>query len=283
MNHLKTQGDKQMNKRKILKNIPAALVILGLTSSPLLADTSQQAGLSPVEKPAQQGQQLDISDSLLELKKEQKMIDSKVSFKDNPYFKNAPVDSERALKEKEFIGNLETKYFKKDVLSQEEQDELNNLFVNFISLGMNNAADTIWNNKKVHIDLNRYSDNGLTPLMAASITPIEGGNIEYAIKLVDNGADVNQGAKKSDISPVSLASTVDNYKVVAYLILKGAKFMSQDKLELRPIDYALKNNSVKSAAVIKESLDVVLDKKKVDNDRVRAEEKPNSTQEKTPE
>lgn len=271
-----------MNKRKILKNIPAALVILGLTSSPLLADTSQQAGLSPVEKPAQ-GQQLDISGSLLELKKEQKMIDSKVSFKDNPYFKNAPVDSERSAKEKEFIGNLETKYFKKDVLSQEEQDELNNLFVNFISLGMNNAADTIWNNKKVHIDLNRYSDNGLTPLMAASITPIEGGNIEYAIKLVDNGADVNQGAKKSDISPVSLASTVDNYKVVAYLILKGAKFMSQDKLELRPIDYALKNNSVKSAAVIKESLDVVLDKKKVDNDKVRAEEKPNSTQEKTPE
>lgn len=272
-----------MKKRKIFKNIPAALVILGLTSGPVLADTSQQAGLSPVEKSTHEQQRPDISDSLLELKKEQKMIDSKVNFKDNPYFKNAPIDKERAEKEKEFIGNLNEKYFKKESLSDLEQSELNNLFVNFISLGMNDAADAIWNNKNVKIDLSRYSDNGLTALMAASITPIEGGNVEYAIKLVEHGADVNQGAKKSDISPVSLASTVDNYKVVAYLILQGAKFMSQDKLELRPIDYALKNNSVKSAAVIKESLDVVLSKKKDDNDKAREEKQVNAINEKTPE
>lgn len=275
-----------MKKRKILKNIPAALVILGLTSTPVFADNSSQEGYSVVKsmsesdvknddsnegisfvKAKSNNEHLDISDSLLELKKDQKQIDSQVEFENNPFFKNAPIDEEREKAQKEFITNLQKKYFDKGDYSEGKQEELNNLFVNFISLGMNEAADAIWNNKNVKIDISRYSENGLTPLMAAAITPIDGGNIEYAIKLVNKGADVNQGAKKSDISPVSLASTVDNYKVVAYLILKGAKFMSQDKLELRPIDYALRNNSVKSAAVIKESLDVVLDRKHQENQK----------------
>lgn len=275
-----------MKKRKILKNIPAALVILGLTSTPVFADNSSKEGYSVVKpmsesdvknddsnegisfvKAKSNNEHLDISDSLLELKKDQKQIDSQVEFENNPFFKNAPIDEEREKAQKEFITNLQKKYFDKGDYSEGKQEELNNLFVNFISLGMNEAADAIWNNKNVKIDISRYSENGLTPLMAAAITPIDGGNIEYAIKLVNKGADVNQGAKKSDISPVSLASTVDNYKVVAYLILKGAKFMSQDKLELRPIDYALRNNSVKSAAVIKESLDVVLDRKHQENQK----------------
>lgn len=47
--------------------------------------------------------------------------------------------------------------------------------------------------------------------------------------------------------------------------------MSQDNLELRPIDYALRNNAVRSAAVIKESLDAVLEKKRTDNLNKKAE------------
>lgn len=255
-----------MRKNKLFKNIPLALMILGLTSTPLFADTTGQgAGISPAQTATHTEKTLDISDSLLELKKEQKQIDSKVDFNNNPFFKNTPLDEEAQKTQEAFIKNLKAKYFEPNVYGEQEQKDLNNLFVNFISLGMNKAADEIWNNKSVKLDLSRYSDNGLTPLMAASITPIEGGNVEYAIKLIDNGVDVNQGSKKTNISPASLASTVDNYKVVAYLILKGAKFMSQDALELRPIDYALRNNSVKSAAVIKESLDVVLDKKREDN------------------
>lgn len=260
-----------MKKTMRFRNIPLALVILGLTSTPLLADTTAtEGGLSPIETSIPAKNTLDISESLLELKKEQKQIDNKVNFENNQFFKNAPIDEDVQAKQKEFRKGLQKKYFDANVYGEKEQEELNNLFVNLISLGMNEAADDIWNNKNVKIDLSRYSANGLTPLMAASITPIDGGNVEYAIKLVSNGADVNQGAKKSNLSPVSLASTVDNYKVVAYLILKGAKFMIQDNLELRPIDYALQNNSVRSAAVIKESLDVVLEKKRQDNIQNRA-------------
>lgn len=261
-----------MKKNKIFKNIPLALVLLGLTSSPLLADTNGQGnGISPAQTAIHSQQTLDISESLLELKKDQKNIDNKVDYSNNPFFKNAPLDADAEKKQDDFIVNLKKKYFESGEYGEQQQNELNNLFVNFISLGMNKAADEIWNNENVKIDLSRYSDNGLTPLMASAITPMDGGNVEYAIKLIDKGADVNQGAKKSNISPVSLASNVDNYKVVAFLILKGAKFMSQDNLELRPIDYALRNNAVRSAAVIKESLDAVLEKKRTDNLNKKAE------------
>lgn len=169
----------------------------------------------------------------------------------NPFFKNAELSDVAKEHQKASIKKLDEKYFSIDNYNQEE---LNELFTSFISLGMNEAADYILNNKKVNIDLERYSEQGLTPLMAAAIAPIEGGNVEYAKKLIDLGVDINKGTKNTDITPTSLASNVNNYKVVGILIFNGALFMKEDKLNFRPIDYALRNNSVESARIIKEAL-----------------------------
>lgn len=174
---------------------------------------------------------------------------------DSAFFKNEPLSEVSAERQKEEIKKLKEIYFDKNNYNQEELFEL---FVSFISLGHNDAADLILDNKNVKIDINGFSSNGLTPLMAAAITPIKGGNVEYTKKLIDLGADVNKGTVKADYSPISMATTVNNYKVVAYLILKGALFMKKDKLEYMPIDYALRNNSVESATILKEALSVKL-------------------------
>lgn len=174
---------------------------------------------------------------------------------DSAFFKNEPLSEISAERQKEEIKKLKELYFDKNNYNQEELFEL---FVSFISLGHNEAADVILDNKNVKIDINGFSSNGLTPLMAAAITPIKGGNVEYTKKLIDLGADVNKGTVKADYSPISMATTVNNYKVVAYLILKGALFMKKDKLEYMPIDYALRNNSVESATILKEALSVKL-------------------------
>ena len=169
----------------------------------------------------------------------------------SPFFKNAELSDVAKEHQKASIKKLDEKYFSIDNYNQEE---LNELFTSFISLGMNDAADHILNNKKVKVDLERYSEQGLTPLMAAAIAPIEGGNVEYAKKLIDLGVNINKGTKNTDITPTSLASNVNNYKVVGLLIFNGALFMKEDKLNFRPIDYALRNNSVESARIIKEAL-----------------------------
>lgn len=169
----------------------------------------------------------------------------------SPFFKNAELSDVAKKHQKASIKKLDEKYFS---IENYNQEELNELFTSFISLGMNDAADYILNNKKVKIDLERYSEQGLTPLMASAIAPIEGGNVEYAKKLIDLGVDINKGTKNTDITPTSLASNVNNYKVVGILIFNGALFMKEDKLNFRPIDYALRNNSVESAKIIKEAL-----------------------------
>lgn len=171
------------------------------------------------------------------------------------FFINEPLSDVSAKQQQLEIKQLKAKYL--DVKNYNEE-ELNELFTSFIAFGHNEAADLILNDGHFKVDVNRYNEKGLTPLMAASITPIKGGNVEYAKKLIDLGADVNLTSKGTEFSPISMATTVNNYKVVAYLIVKGAAFMKPDKLGYMPIDYALKNNSLESAKLIKEALTVKL-------------------------
>lgn len=184
-----------------------------------------------------------------------KMTAEELANSNSAFFKNEPLSDVSAEQQKLEIQHLKAKYL--DVKNYNEV-ELNELFNSFIAFGHNEAADLILNNGNVKVDVNRYNEKGLTPLMAASIAPIKGGNVEYAKKLIELGADVNLSSTGTEFSPISMATTVNNYKVVAYLILKGATFMKADKLGYMPIDYALKNNSLESAKLIKEALTVKL-------------------------
>lgn len=174
---------------------------------------------------------------------------------DRVIFRNEPLTPASADIQKKEIESIKAKYFDTNNYNQEE---LNNYFVTFIMYGHNEAADYLLANKNVKIDVNRYNNDGFTPLMGAAIAPIKGGNVEYTKRLIDLGADINLGTVKTDISPVSMATNMNNYKVVAYLILNGALFMKKDKLDYMPIDYALRNNSYESAKIIQEALSVKL-------------------------
>jgi ankyrin repeat protein len=166
-------------------------------------------------------------------------------------FVNEPLSATAIEFQKKSIESIKTKYFENNHYPKEE---LQSLYISFISLALNDAADYVYNNKNVKIDVNEYNENGFTPLMAAAMAPIKGGNVEYAKKLIDLGADMNKGSKKTEISPLSVAANVNNYKVLSLLIFNGALFMKADKLEYRPIDYATKNNSLESALILREAL-----------------------------
>ncbi len=168
---------------------------------------------------------------------------------------NEPLTEKSVEFQKKSIEAIKQKYVDKNTYPKEE---IHDLYVNFISLGLNEAADYLYNNPKVKIDINEYNSNGFTPLMAAAMTPIKGGNVEYAEKLIKLGADVNKGSKKTEITPISIAANVNNYKVLSILIANGALFMKADKLDYRPIDYATKNNSLESALILKEALSIKL-------------------------
>lgn len=151
----------------------------------------------------------------------------------------------------EAIKKIDELYFDKENYNQEE---LNELFVNFITIGLNGAADHILNNENFKLNIEGYNEKGITPLIAAAMSNIEGGNVEYAVKLIKLGADVNKGARGSNISPTSFTAITNNYKVLAVLIASDAKFMKEDLLDYRPIDYAIANNSEESASVLANAL-----------------------------
>lgn len=186
---------------------------------------------------------------------DKKVTVEELASKNSEFFKNEPLSKVSAEQQQLEIKVLKEKYFDKQNYNEQE---LNDLFNSFIAFGHNEAADLILNNGHVKIDVNRYNETGYTPLMAAATAPIKGGNVEYAKKLIDLGADVNLSSKGTQFSPISMATAVNNYKVVGYLILKGAAFMKYDGLGYMPIDYALRNNSLESAKIIKEALTVKL-------------------------
>lgn len=166
----------------------------------------------------------------------------------------------------ESIAKIDELYFNKQNYNQKE---LNELFINFISIGLNDAADHILNNENVVIDPNGTNDRGLTPLMASAASKMEGGNAEYAVKLIKMGADVNKSTEGTQMSPTSFAAITDNYKVLAILIASGAKFMREDKFDYRPIDYALANNSERSAEILAESLSARIKKEEAKKNDIK--------------
>lgn len=166
-------------------------------------------------------------------------------------YKAPELDEIQIKYQKESIEKINELYFDKENYNKEE---LNELFINFISMGLNEAADHILNNENTDIEINGFNKRGITPLIAASISTTAGGNTEYALKLIKLGADVNLGTLANKMSPTSFASITDNYQVLGLLIAAGSKFMKEDGLDYRPIDYAIANNSERSATILSEAL-----------------------------
>jgi hypothetical protein len=170
------------------------------------------------------------------------------------FFTNQILSDEDMETQDFIIYALDKVYFSKKTLTKEEKFELYSEFVRNIIRGYNDAAETIWeyslNNNDFNIDLSYYSKSNITPLMGAAISTLEGGNVEYAIKLIERGANPSQTTLKNNINTVSLAATKDSHKVLTTLIISGANPMIKDDMGLTAYDYAKKHESNKSLLIL---------------------------------
>ncbi len=128
---------------------------------------------------------------------------------------------------------------------KEYNNTMNGFFVDALKSGHRSLADEILFSSGADIDLNYMSDNPKNnPLMAiATSFSYDGGDIEYFIKLVQMGADYQYTTKQNNVSLMSLAAAVNNYKIVLYLAMKGESPMHLDGFDYYPMDYAIKNDA----------------------------------------
>lgn len=156
--------------------------------------------------------------------------------------------------EKMISSKFKELYFdQKDTYPEDEYNKLmNGYFVDALKSGHRNLADDIFYNSGAKIDLNYMSDSPKnTPLMAVATSfAYEGGDIEYFIKLVKMGANPSYLTETNKVSLMSLAASVDNYKIVFYLAMIGENPMHLDGFDYYPLDYAQRNDSYMSTLVL---------------------------------
>lgn len=150
-------------------------------------------------------------------------------------------------------------------------DKLYALWVRMILKGYNIPADIMYKELKTRpeFDINSKSVGGLTPLMAASMSPLYGGNVEYASLLIDRGAEprvlvpVGEGEDEVRVNLLQLALQNDNYKIVALMISKGVNFISlPDHDDVLILSEAMEQRAYMSASIIKQALIQAVDYEK---------------------
>jgi hypothetical protein len=153
-------------------------------------------------------------------------------------------------------------YFYKDkvakILLEDKLEKLKPLYnkmysawVKMIELAYNEAADILYQEliKDPSFDINKISEKGLNPLMAASLSNIYGGNVEYAVKLIERGANV--GFEIDGINLAQLAISKDNFKLVNLYLEKGLDYKSVDEYGLTLLELSFDDPiSIKSAYII---------------------------------
>lgn len=230
-----------MLKNKLLPIFLGASLVLGSGMS--LASQNEESSIFESEQSIS-NQDLSFTQKIEALKKELGA----------EFFTNQAISEEDLETQEVIIKALDRAYFSKKTLNKEEKFELFSQYVRNIIHGYNDAAEAIWeyslNNDDFNIDLSYYSKSNITPLMAASISSLEGGNVEYLIKLIERGAVPDQTTIKNKISPISMAATEDNYKALTTLIVAGANPMHKDSMGLTAYDYAKKHESEKSMFIL---------------------------------
>lgn len=150
--------------------------------------------------------------------------------------------------------------------------KLHELWIQMILKGYNTPADLIYDRllgfKEFKVD-DRLNDGGLNGLMATALSSIYGGNVEYASRLIERGANPSflievAGENEQEatrINLIQLALQNDNHKVVTLLIQKGVNFvLLPDDEEALILSEAMEQRAFKSAFVIKEALNASLEK-----------------------
>jgi ankyrin repeat protein len=184
--------------------------------------------------------------------------------------KNTPLQSNELI-EMQAIADalLETPQSEKDSIPY---DRLHDTWIQMILKGYNTAAEVFYLElkRRPEFEIDMQTKKGLNAMMAASMSTLYGGNVEYVSRLVDRGADVSftinipgDDGEIIQVGYLQLAFTSDNYKVVAQLISSGINFVhAPDNVEIPLVNEAYEQNAFLSATVIKHALSVAYSRQK---------------------
>jgi ankyrin repeat protein len=162
---------------------------------------------------------------------------------------NPPLPYKERIQEEKIIENLNN-----GLLTELEKSYsiLNEQWITLIIHGYNKAADMLYSSlsKMEEFDINTPNKNGINALMATTMSKVPSGNIEYAIKLFERDIDPNYEFKNT--TSMDIAIKKDAYKIVILLIKNKVNFV-KNKEGIYYFDIALKNKSLRSAYILKET------------------------------
>ena len=182
---------------------------------------------------------------------------------ENEFFKNPSLTTAELLDEQGVIDafiELGSEENAGDITTK----ALHDLWVKMITKGYNSMADILYNvlTKREDFSIDMRTEKGLSGFIAAGMSQVYGGNVDYAIKLIDRGADIHQviqfgdGADAYETNVIELALPSDNHKFVALMIKNGVNFLhSPNNRESLIIDMAIRQKAYRSAFIIKTAIE----------------------------
>lgn len=178
--------------------------------------------------------------------------------------KNTPIEESEMIEMQAIADTLIEQ--SKEKKASYDYDKLYSMWVQMILKGYNVPADLMYDELKTRtrFNINSHSKGGLTPLMAATMSPLYGGNVEYAKRLISRGADPlelivipGSGKGESDVivNYIQLALQRDNFKIVALMISKNVNFItSPQNDEVLLLSEAMNQKAFVSASILKQAL-----------------------------
>lgn len=180
----------------------------------------------------------------------------------NGLMKNTPLE-ESELVEMQAIADAFIEH-SPEKKSRYDYTKLFDMWVQMILKGYNTPADLIYEElkKRKEFDIEGQNADGLSPLMAASMSPLYGGNVEYAKLLIERGAKASkltsipgESGKPINVNYIQLALTRDNFKIVALMIANQVNFVTApDDEDVLLLTEAMTQKAYVSATILKEAL-----------------------------
>lgn len=177
------------------------------------------------------------------------------NIEDRDTLQNSPLPYKEQVKQNKIIENLKNGLLEE--LSN-DMDNMTNKWITLIILGYNDAAELIFEelSKNKDFSINAVNNNNINALMATALSAVPGGNVEYALKLIERNIDVSYEFK--DTKALHIAISKDAYKVVIQLIKQGDNFI-KDKDGTYFFDIAMKNKAYKTAHIIKSAARILVE------------------------
>jgi ankyrin repeat protein len=162
---------------------------------------------------------------------------------------NSPLPYKDKIKQQKIVENLNAGLIEE---ISKDFNKMKNQWITLIILGYNDAAEIIYAElvKNEKFDITTPNDKGINALMAAAMSSVPSGNIEYALKLIERGIDIK--FESNDTRAIDIVVVKDSYKLLIPLMKAGENFLTNKEGEYL-FEIAMRNKAFKSAYILKET------------------------------